>query len=253
MNILIVEDEQIAAEKLITLLQRVNPEIAIVGHAKSIEEGKKLIENAPKIDLAFFDIQLEDGLSFSILEQVQTSFPIIFTTAYDDYAIRAFDHHSVAYLLKPIQKSDLEKAWQKFTSTHPPANYLHVLKNAIQDARKPNYKERFTVKIGDKIRLFEVEDIPCFFSREKGSFICTNEGKHYLVDYPLDRIESMVDPTHYFRINRKHMVRINAIEKVMQYTNSRLKVVLQGKFDEDLIVAREKVKAFKAWLEGEMD
>jgi len=250
MNVLIVEDEHIAAEKLKALLKQAAPEMNVVGHAKSVEEGKALIEETDKIDLAFFDIQLEDGLSFSILEETNTTFPIVFTTAYDDYAIRAFDHHSLAYLLKPIQKSDLEKALNKLKSTQQSPDYSQILKIAIKEAQKPNYKERFTVKVGDKIRLYETSEIICFFSRDKGTFIHTNEGKQYLIDYPLDRLESLIDPAHFYRVNRKHIIRISAIDKVIQHTNSRQKVALNPAFDEDIIVARERVKDFKEWLEG---
>lgn len=252
MKVLIVEDELIAYEKLKALLLRIAPETTIVGHAKSIDEGIHLIENSQTIDLAFFDIQLEDGLSFSILEQVASSFPVIFTTAYDNYAIRAFEHHSIAYLLKPVQKSDLENALAKYQSTQTPSNYSALLLEAIREARQVNYKERFTVKIGDKIRLFETNEIACFFSRDKGSFLTTNEGKQYLVDHPLDRIETMVDPTKYFRVNRKHIIGVACIEKLIQYSNSRLKVLLKTPFDEEIIVAREKVKNFKEWLEGDL-
>lgn len=251
MNVLIVEDELIAFEKLKVLLSRVAPEIRIVGHAKSVKEGIELIYSIPTIDLAFFDIQLEDGLSFTILEQVNAPFPIIFTTAYDDYAIRAFDHHSIAYLLKPIQKNDLEKAWDKFKTTQRPPNYPDVLLKAIMDARQVSFKERFTVKIGEKIRLFEVGDIACFFSRDKGSYLLTKEGKEYLVDYPLDRIEAMVNPSNFYRVNRKHIIGVDSIERLIQHTNSRLKVILKSSFEEEIIVAREKVKDFKEWLEGE--
>lgn len=250
MNVLIVEDEHIAAEKLKTLLNLVAPELNIVGHAKSVEEGKALVSKSGKIDLAFFDIQLEDGLSFSILEEINTTFPIIFTTAYDDYAIQAFDHHSVAYLLKPIQKKDLEKALEKLKSTQQSPDYSQILQLAIREAQKPNYKERFTVKAGDKIRLFDINEITCFFSRDKGTFLHTNEGRQYLIDYPLDRLETMIDPGKYFRVNRKHIISVEAIEKVIQHSNSRQKVVLSPEFDEDIIVARERVKDFKEWLEG---
>lgn len=251
MNVLIVEDELIAFEKLKVLLSRIAPEMIVIGHAKSVAEGIEFIQSTPAIDLAFFDIQLEDGLSFSILEQVNASFPIMFTTAYDDYAIRAFDHHSIAYLLKPIQKSDLEKAVHKFKTTQRPSNYMDQLLKAIVDARQTNYKERFTVKIGEKIRLFEIGDISCFFSRDKGSFLTTKDGKQYLVDYPLDRIETMINPAKFFRVNRKHIIGVDSIERLVQHTNSRLKVVLKSSFDEEIIVAREKVKEFKDWLDGE--
>ena len=251
MNVIIIEDEHIAFEKLKVLLSMIDPAIHVVGHAKSVEEGVALIEETKTIDLAFFDIQLEDGLSFSILENTEKQFPVIFTTAYDDYAIRAFDHHSIAYLLKPIQKSELQKAFSKFQSTQVQPDYTQILQQAIRDARKTSYKERFTVKIGDKIRLFDIQDLAGFFSRDKGSFLLTKAGKQYLVDYPLDRLESMVDPNKFFRVNRKHIIGIDTIDKVLSFTNSRQKVVLAVDFDEEIIVAREKVKGFKAWLEGE--
>ncbi len=253
MRVLIIEDEKIAFQKLKAMLQLLVPDIEIVGHASSVIEGKKLVEKHKTVDLAFFDVQLEDGLSFTILEQTNYQFPIIFTTAYDDYAIRAFDHHSIAYLLKPIQKKDLEKALKKYSPSQYNADYSYLLKKAIEEVRKKRYKERFTVKIGDKIRLFETDEIACFFSREKGSFLCSSSNKHFAVDYPLDEIVALIDPTKFFRINRKHIVSINAIEKLVQFTNSRLRVVLNIEFDEDLIVAREKVKAFKNWLEGDTE
>jgi DNA-binding LytR/AlgR family response regulator len=250
MKTLIIEDEQIAFEKLKSLLGQLSPEIEIVGHLKSIEEGIAFLTKQPAIDLAFFDIQLEDGLSFSILESVESNFPIIFTTAYDEYAIRAFDHHSIAYLLKPIHKTDLKKALDKHKTQRIDSAYSKLLKLAIQEARKTEYKERFTVKIGDKIRLFETNEICCFFSRDKGTFIQTSVGKQYLVDYSLEQIATLVNPKKYFRANRKHLIRIDALEKVVQHSNSRLKVFLVPPFDEDIIVAREKVSDFKAWLEG---
>jgi len=250
MNIIIVEDEVIAFEKLKALLTKIIPEFNLIGHAHSIEEGVHLIESNQTIDLAFFDIQLQDGLSFSILEKVKSDFPIIFTTAYDDYAIRAFDHYSIAYLLKPIQKGELEKALNKFKTIQPPADYSEVLLKAIHEARQVKYKERFTVKVGSKILLVEVDDVACFYSRDKGSYIFTQSGKHHLIDQSMEQIEQLIDLNKFHRINRKHLVHISAIEKVIQYTNSRLKIMLKQPFDEDLIVARERVKLFKDWLEG---
>lgn len=250
MKTLIIEDEQIAYEKIKSLLEQLSKEIEIVGHIKSIEEGIAFLKKQPAIDLAFFDIQLEDGLSFSILESVETNFPIIFTTAYDEYAIRAFDHHSIAYLLKPIHKSDLKKALDKLKVQRIDSAYSRLLKLAIQEARETEYKKRFTVKIGDKIRLFETNEICCLFSRDKGTFIQTSAGKQYLVDYSLEQISTLVNPKKYFRVNRKHLICIDALEKVVQHSNSRLKIFLVPAFDEDIIVAREKVNEFKAWLEG---
>ena len=250
MRVLIVEDEQLAYEKLNGLLLRINPDVRVIGHAKSVKEALRLIPESGTIDLAFFDIQLEDGLSFSILEEIDIRFPVVFTTAYDQYAIRAFDHYSIGYLLKPIQKEAIQKALEKYNQIVPQEEYQHILMQAIQQARKKTYKDRFTVKIGDRIRLFELDDIPCFFSRSKGTYLCTEKGKHYVLDDPLERIEGMINPELYFRVNRKHIIRISSIESMVQYSNSRLKVELAIPFDEEIIVAREKVKAFKLWLEG---
>lgn len=251
MNVLIVEDERIAFEKLKALLTKIAPEMHVVGNARSIQEGIELLKGAAQIDLAFFDIQLEDGLSFSIFEQVAPNLPVIFTTAYDDYAIRAFDHYSIAYLLKPIQKTDLEKALDKFKAMKPQGDYSELLLKAIRQAREIAYKERFMVKVGTKIRLVDTHEVACFYSRDKGSYIFTNSGKHYLIDYSMDQLETMVDPKCFQRINRKHMVNIQSIDRVIQYTNSRLKVAISPQFDEDIVVARERVKAFNRWLEGE--
>jgi two-component system response regulator LytT len=250
MNVLIVEDEMIAFEKLKALLSRIRPDIDVIGHAQSIEEGVSLIETGVQIDLAFFDIQLQDGLSFSILEKVQSDFPIIFTTAYDDYAIRAFDHHSIAYLLKPIRKESLEKALDKFQNMQPREDYGEVLLKAIREAREVKFKERFTVKAGNKIRLVEVVEIACFYSRDKGTYIFTQAGKHFLIDHSIEQLEQLINPKEFHRINRKQLVHISAIDKVIQYTNSRLRIDLTQPFDEELIVARERVKEFKNWLEG---
>ncbi len=251
MNVLIVEDERIAYEKLKALLANIAPEMHVVGNARSIQEGIELLNGKSRIDLAFFDIQLEDGLSFSIFEQTAPNIPVIFTTAYDDYAIRAFDHYSIAYLLKPIQKTELKKALDKFKAMKPQDDYSEILLKAIRQAREESYKERFTVKVGTKIRLIDTKEVTCFYSREKGSYIFTNSGKHYLIDYSMDQLEKMVDPKQFHRINRKHIVNVHAIDRVIQYTNSRLKIALSPQFDEDIVVARERVKAFKKWLEGE--
>lgn len=250
MNVLIVEDELIAFEKLKALLMRIAPEINVLGNARSIEEGIEMIESIGKIDLAFFDIQLQDGLSFSILENSTMDFPIIFTTAYDDYAIRAFDHHSIAYLLKPIRKADLEKALEKFKTVKPKEDYGEVLLRAIREAREKKFKERFTVKAGNKIRLIDTSEVACFYSRDKGTYIFTLSGKHYLIDHTIEQLEGLIDPKQFYRTNRKHFIQVSAIDRVIQYTNSRLKVVLSQSFDEDLIVARERVKGFRDWLEG---
>jgi two-component system response regulator LytT len=200
--------------------------------------------------LGFFDIQLTDGLSFSVLEQLEIKFPVVFTTAYDEYAIQAFQHHSIGYLLKPIQKSDLENVLLKYGDYWKPNDRKELL-TVLRQFGKQKYKERFTMRIGDRIKLIDKQDIACFYSRFKATFILTKAGKSYDIEHSLDAINELINPAEFFRINRKHIIRLAAIDSVIHYTNSRLKIVLTANLDEDLIVARERVKEFKNWLEGD--
>lgn len=251
MRILIIEDETPAFERLKAQLKKTLPEAEIVAHHRSVKSTVDFLDSNPRIDLAFFDIQLEDGSSFSILENANVSFPIIFTTAYDEYAIQAFDHHSIGYLLKPISLDALKKSIEKFRQQSSETVQTETLLNALKNMQSKHYKERFTVKIGDRIRIFETQDISVFYSRLKGSYLFSNQGKHHLLDQSLDTIESLIDPEKFFRVNRKHIIHIDAIEEMIQYTNSRLKIKTTRTFDEDIIVAREKVKSFKLWVENE--
>ena len=253
MRVLIFEDELIAYDKLVGLLREVRPEIEVVAHAKSIEEGHGILRDHQDIDLAFMDIQLEDGLSFSLLENFSFCFPIIFTTAFDKYAVRAFDHHSIGYLLKPIRKTDLQNIFEKFVTYHgkDATGYQQAMTSILDQMKSNEYKERFTVKIGDRLRVFKDDEIAGFFSRLKGSFLLTSSGKQFCLDDSLDVISGQVSPKNYFRVNRKYIVKIDAIDTVLNFRNSRLKIELTLPFDEDIIVARDRVKSFKVWLEGQ--
>ncbi len=249
MRILIFEDEIIAFERLVILIKSVIPDVQIVGHAKSIEEGHKILRSSKEIALAFMDIQLEDGLCFTLLEKFSFEFPIIFTTAYDNYAIRAFDHHSIGYLLKPIGKFDLKTVFEKYEMHHNSGaeGYNKAMLSIIKQMQVPQYKERFTIKIGDKIRIFLTEEIIGFYSRLKGSFILTNKGKSYCINESLDSIRNQVSPNLYFRVNRKHIIKLDAIQSIASHKNFRLKVHLNVFFDEDIIVARDRTKEFREW------
>ena len=251
MNILIVEDEKLAFERLSLLLRKAKLEINNMVHYSSISEAVAGIK-IEKFDLAFFDIELSDGLSFRILEQVDINFPIIFTTAYNQYAIQAFKHNSIDYLLKPIDRNELNNAlekfnthWKKLTPKIDEKKLLADFKDLLQD----RYKKRFTAKIGEHIRVLETKDIRLAYSQNKGTYIRTT--RNALVDYSLDRIEELLSPKTFFRISRKHIVSIDFIKDIIAYSNSRLKVILDTDFDEELIVSREKVQAFKKWLEDE--
>ena len=252
MRVVIFEDEHIAGEKLQLLLKAINPNIEILKIIPSIKEGVTFLADN-QIDLAFFDIHLEDGLSFSLLEKGSINFPIIFTTAYDRYAIEAFKHHSIDYLLKPIQKSDLIQSLEKFSrlSQSIPSDAMKRI-TSLSLSEKPynSYKERFTIKVGDRIRIIPTREIICIYSRAKGTFIFTSSGKRYLLEQSLENVLSLLDPDIFFKVNRKHIVRIDKIDSLLQFSNSRQKIVLTIPFDEEIIVAREKVKLFKRWLEG---
>ncbi|MFT5778942.1 MAG: DNA-binding LytR/AlgR family response regulator [Crocinitomicaceae bacterium] len=250
MRVIILEDEPIALEKLTLLLNRIDSSIEVVGSAKSVKDALVLIEANDHIDLGFFDIQLSDGLSFSVLERLELKFPVVFTTAYNEYAIQAFQHHSIGYLLKPLQKSDLEQVLLKYRDYWKPNNNSDLLKVLRQFGEK-KYKDRFTLKVGDRIKLIEKSEIACFYSRFKATFILTRAGKSYDIEHSLDALNELINPEEFFRVNRKHIVQIDAIDTIINYSNSRLKVVLSASLDEDVIVAREKVKEFKKWLEGD--
>lgn len=252
MRVVIFEDEHIAGEKLQLLLERIDPEIEVLKIIPSIAEGFEFLEKNT-IDLGFFDIHLEDGLSFSLLEKAEINFPVIFTTAYDRYAIQAFKHHSIDYLLKPIQKQDVIQALEKFkqlSTAFSPEVLTRISSQKISKDTFNVYRERFTVKIGDRIKIIPTEEIVCVYSRAKGTFLFTSSGKSYLLEQSLESILSLLDPNIFFKVNRKHIVRIDKIDSLLQFSNSRQKVVLPIPFDEEIIVAREKVKLFKTWLEG---
>jgi DNA-binding LytR/AlgR family response regulator len=198
--------------------------------------------------LIFSDIQLADGLSFEIYKQVPVSCPIIFTTAYDHYAIEAFQTNGIDYLLKPIEEERLLKAIEKVRHFSPGVVLKKLLEMSSPVAEK-SWKSRFMVKVGDKIKSVPVEEILVFFSQEKASFIRTSDAHTYCIDYALDQLEPMLDPEKYFRINRKYIVSISACTNILAWTNSRLRLKIDGIDDSDIIVARERVMEFKNWLD----
>ena len=251
MRILIVEDEDLAASRLEFMFRKLISEFTIVGIAKSIAEASKIIENN-EIDLGFFDIHIEDGLSFSIFEKTEVKFPVIFTTAYNDYAIKAFKFNSIDYLLKPISGEELKNALDKFIKVWQksefsiPSEVLNEMKELVSGV----YKERFTVKIGNKIELVKVNDICFFYSFNKGSYAKSDSNRDLLIDNPLDLIYPILNPKKFFRISRKHIVNIDYIKDIYAYSNSRLKVNIKNSQKEEMIVSREKVSSFKKWLEN---
>lgn len=250
MRVVLFEDEHIAAQKLKNVLLSLDSNIEIVATITSIEDGKEFFSAKPQVDLVFLDIHLEDGLSFTLLEENLIQCPVIFVTAYDRYAIKAFKYNSIDYLLKPALKQDVAEAIAKYERQGMlPQPNLEKIKS-VYSKESIDFKERFTVKYGDRIRLINTPEISCFYSRAKGSFIYHDSGKSYLLEQSLDHILTLVNPKEYFKVNRKHIVRIDAIDTIVAYSNSRQKVILKTPLDEDIIVAREKVKEFKAWIGG---
>jgi DNA-binding LytR/AlgR family response regulator len=251
MNILIIEDEEQATRRLETLIGELVPLAKISGRADSVKSAVKWFKNNPQPDLIFMDVQLGDGLSFEIFEMTEVAAPIIFTTAYDAYALKAFKVNSIDYILKPVDKDDLKAALQKFNSRQSGAdqqNLVHNISQVVQLLTK-KYKERFVIKVGEHLRTVEVTDILYFYSSEKATFCATQDNRTHILDFTLDQVELMVNPDDFYRVNRKYIVRSAAIKDIISYTNSRLKLMLAGSDDNDIIVSRERVQEFRQWLD----
>jgi DNA-binding LytR/AlgR family response regulator len=249
MRIIILEDETRAASYLERLLAKVAPNMVVIARLESVREGVKYLQNNPEPELIFSDIQLADGLSFEIYNQVNVRCPIIFTTAYDHYAIEAFKTNGIDYLLKPIEEERLTQAIEKAKHFSPGLVLEKIFAINNPDSGKL-YKSRFMVKVGDKIKSVPIEDIIVFYSQEKASYIRTTDAHTYCIDYALDQLEQMLDPEKYFRINRKYIVSISACTNILAWTNSRLRLKIDNIVDSDIIVARERVQEFKNWLDN---
>jgi len=251
MNTIIIEDENRAANKLEQLLLKINPNVKILEKFETVEDSIEYLQNNNNLDLIFSDIQLADGICFEIYDKVKVNCPIIFTTAFDKYAIKAFKANGIDYLLKPIEKEDLSKAIQKVEKLKPKTNIedLMLLAKSLQ-SQNQNFKERFMVKIGDKINSITTKEILTFYSLEKSTFILTKEGRKYIVDYSLEYLETILNPKQFYRINRKYIISIDACKNIISYTNSRLKIKIEALKNEEIIVSRERVSDFKKWLDS---
>ncbi len=256
MKILIIEDETRAANRIKRLLAEIKPDIEIIGVLESVTDGVEFLKSHSP-ELIISDIQLADGLSFEIFKSQAPKCPIIFTTAYDQYAIQAFDTNGIDYLLKPIEKSRLEQALDKLDKLsnvnieNEPSkfNFEQLIKLSLKSRDTRTYKSRFMIKVGEKIKSIPISDITVFYSLEKGTFIHTVDNRNYNLDYSLEQIVEMLNPTDFFKINRKYIVNLHAAKDIIVHSNSRLKLVIKGFESESLIVAREKVTAFKMWLD----
>lgn len=251
MNVVIVEDEKLSAEHLSLLLQRIDKNIQVAQYLDSVKATINAFQKGLSADLLFLDIHLADGNSFEIFTKIEVEIPIIFTTAYDNYAIQAFKQNSIDYLLKPISLKDLTFAIEKFKKQQTSTNkqLIDNITTAYQQLNK-QYKTRFLVKMGQSIDTIQTDEIHHFETQDSLSFLVTHKGGRYAIDYTLDQLEAILQPKDFFRINRKVIIHIQSIEKVNTYFNSRLSI--QSKFldGEAKIVSRERVNDFKQWLDS---
>ena len=252
-KILLIEDEKPAAAWLQQLILKFDPRVAILAVIDSVSGAADWFKQNHAPDLVFMDIQLADGLSFEIFERVKVPCPVIFTTAYEEYAIKAFKVNSIDYLLKPIAWIELEAAFQKFVNQSGIAPALPPvtieLLNKVKEMLRKQYKTRFVIKVGDHLKSIPVEDILFFYSLDKATYLCTADFRTYLVDFSLDRISEMIDEQRFFRINRKYILSNQSIADIVVYSNSRLKIKLKKPDEESIIVSRDKVVGFKEWLD----
>jgi len=259
MNILVIEDERLAVEKLLQVLRKVRPSAQVIGVADSIAAAVAwLTANTDQPDLILMDIELADGQSFAIFDQVVVECPTIFVTSYDEYALRAFKVNSIDYLLKPIQQDELRQALEKFDRTRAMSGNTGKqqwdIRRLIQELRKgasvgeTAYRKRFLVKHLQKLVPIEVSGISYFFYEDRVTFFRTPDGINYIVDYSVDEIEAMVDPAQFFRINRGMLITISSIHQINPYFGNRLELKLKPQYDKEALVSREKVADFKAWL-----
>lgn len=250
MKALIVEDEPLSAVHLKTLLHKTAPEIEVINILDSVKSVVKFLQEKPKLDLIFLDIHLADGVSFEIFNQIEVLQPIIFTTAYDEYAIKAFKVNSIDYLLKPIGLSDLKTAINKFnTQQNVPKNTVNMQHQVAHEMLNKSQKTRFIVKMGDNLNSIKIEDIAYFVAEEGIVILVNQDGKRYPIDYTMDALEAILSHELFFRINRKMILNINQIIQVQSYFNGRLKMKLKLQMNDDCIVSRERVADFKKWLD----
>lgn len=254
MKVIIIEDEKLAAEQLAFLLQRYDPQIEILTQLSSVKAAIDWLSENDHPDLAFFDIQLTDGSSFEIIEKIKIKCPIIFATAYQEYMLQAFKTNGIAYILKPYDWEEIQEAMEKYqqlaqTFSQEKNSNLDILQQALQSLQK-NYKERFLVKSGSQLVAIPTSEISYFFHESKIVWLKTRQNKKFAVDYTLEQLESMLNPKAFYRINRKYILAFSSIQKVQAFSSNRLKVEAMHSGQEEIVVSRDRVSGFKAWMDG---
>ncbi|WP_350288106.1 LytTR family DNA-binding domain-containing protein [uncultured Croceitalea sp.] len=251
MKAIIIEDEKPAARRLGRLLGQLNVNVSTMLH--SVEESIEWFQNNEHPELIFLDIQLSDGLSFEIFDVIEVRSAIIFTTAFDEYALQAFKLNSIDYLLKPIDDEELEKAVKQYRDFKPEKERISVdfedIKKLLVNPLEREYKKRFTTRVGQHLKIINADEVECFYSENKGTYAATLDGRNYLLDTTLENLEEELSPKMFFRVSRKFYVNINHINDIISYTNSRLQIKLNQFKEQEIIVSRERVKDFKLWLE----
>lgn len=252
MQVLIVEDEKLASQRLTDLIRDIDSTVQILAVLESIRATVMWLKNNPLPEVIFMDIHLADGISFQIFEKVRVNVPVIFTTAYDEYALRAFKVNSIDYLLKPIGKEELCAAIDKLLrlqNVAPVANYPQIMKQMMDLMQSP-YRKRFVIRIGEHIKSICTEDVAFCYSNEKASYLRTSSGRDLPLECSLEQLEDELDPKKFFRVSRKYLVAMAFVTDIIAYSGSRLKLVIEGSKDTEILVSREKVTEFKKWLEG---
>ena len=255
MTTLIIEDEEPAYRRLHKMMKELEPGHTLLNQIVSVSSAVKWFKDNEAPDLIISDIQLSDGISFDIFKQVDIKCPVIFTTAYDQYAIEAFKVNSIDYLLKPVKKEELEKAVTKFKSLTPataaPAIDINKLLQSLQPAAGAEYKKRFVVRYGEHIKTIDIEEVVYFYTEDKATFLCTKDARRFVVDFNLDTLDSILDPKIFFRINRQFIISIHSIAEMFAYSKSRVLIKLNPAAKHETIVSTERSADFKHWLGDE--
>lgn len=248
MKVLIIEDEEAAARRLQKLLQEIEPDIEVEACLDSIESTLQWMESNQLPELIFMDIHLADGSSFELFNFTKIEKPVIFTTAYDQYALQAFKVNSIDYLLKPIKPAELEQAIAKFKQMR--SNAVFDYQELAKAMQQENQSKRLLIKMGQTIRIVDLNDAAYFYTESKITFVVTKENKRYPLDFSLEKVEEMIDNQIFFRINRQFIVNVKAIKEMYAYSKSRVKLALEPPCDLDTVVSTERSPFFKRWLQG---
>jgi two-component system, LytTR family, response regulator LytT len=247
---LIIEDEQLAAHRLEKLLKGIEPEIEVVGTIDTAQSAVRWLESHPNPDLIMLDIQLGDGLSFDIFNRIKVESYVIFTTAYDEYAIRAFELNSIDYLLKPVSEQRLEQSITKYKKLSAAGQIVNIqrLLETVENLNN-KYKKRFVVTISGKIKIVETGDVAFFYSKEKNTFLCSGDKRHYPVEFSLDQLETMLNPEIFFRVNRQYIVQYKNIAGIDVLSKSRIRISTSPLSDEEIYISAARTSEFRQWLE----